>query len=104
MTPAVKAIALLMAASIARHASTPDVSSHASPRIHTVRAGETLWTIAAARVGDGSRWPALYRANRDQIRDPSLLHPGQRLEIPSLAATGADEADAARPAAPANRL
>ena len=51
---------------------------------HDVRDGDTLATIAALTLGDPSLWPALYRANRDQIRDPARLHPGQRLEIPTL--------------------
>lgn len=51
---------------------------------HDVRNGDTLATIAAMTLGDPSLWPALYRANRDQIRDPSRLYPGQRLEIPTL--------------------
>jgi nucleoid-associated protein YgaU len=51
---------------------------------HDVRDGDTLATIAALTLGDPSLWPALYRANRDQIRDPARLYPGQRLEIPTL--------------------
>lgn len=53
---------------------------------HDVRDGDTLATIAALTLGDPSLWPALYRANRDQIRDPARLYPGQRLEIPTLSA------------------
>jgi nucleoid-associated protein YgaU len=55
---------------------------------HVVLPGETLWQIAAALTGDAHRWPEIYRANRDQIKDPALLHPGQRLAIPDFAATG----------------
>jgi nucleoid-associated protein YgaU len=51
---------------------------------HEVRVGETLATIAATTLGDAALWPALYRANRDQIRDPAKLYPGQKLEIPTL--------------------
>jgi nucleoid-associated protein YgaU len=51
---------------------------------HEVREGESLATIAAMTLGDPWLWPALYRANRDQIRDPARLYPGQRLEIPTL--------------------
>jgi nucleoid-associated protein YgaU len=51
---------------------------------HDVRDGDTLATIAALTLGDPSLWPALYRANRDQIRDPKRLYPGQRLDIPTL--------------------
>ncbi len=56
-----------------------------SGEIHVVRPGETLWTIAAEALGDASLWPALFRANRDQIKDPDALHPGQSLEIPTVA-------------------
>lgn len=54
------------------------------PSRHTVKRGETLPQIAAlAEVyGDASLWPLLYRANRDQIRDPKILWPGQQLKIP----------------------
>jgi nucleoid-associated protein YgaU len=53
-------------------------------RIHVVEPGDTLWQIAAEVAGNPHLWPALYRANRDQIKDPSLLHPGQRLSIPDF--------------------
>jgi nucleoid-associated protein YgaU len=53
-------------------------------RIHVVQPGDTLWRIAAELAGNPHRWPLLYRANRDQIKDPSLLHPGQRLTIPDF--------------------
>ena len=50
---------------------------------YTVRRGETLPQIAArAEVyNDSSLWPLIYRANRDQIRDPKQLWPGQVLKI-----------------------
>lgn len=54
--------------------------------LHEVRPGETLTRIAALTLGDAALWPALYRANRDQIRDPARLYPGQKLEIPTLSA------------------
>jgi nucleoid-associated protein YgaU len=53
-------------------------------RIHEVRPGETLWTIAEATVGDPTLWPALYLANRDQIKDPALVYPGQQLAVPEI--------------------
>ena len=51
---------------------------------HTVKRGETLPQISAlAEVyNDNLLWPLLYRANRDQIRDPRHLWPGQVLRIP----------------------
>lgn len=68
---------------------------------HVVRAGETLAEIAAMTLGDARQWPRLYRANRDQIRDPAVLYPGQRLTIPR-AETAADAPRTATPAAPAD--
>ncbi len=53
--------------------------------VHEVRAGETLWQIASHSIGDATLWPAIYRANRDQIKDPTRLYPGQRLTIPEVA-------------------
>ncbi len=53
-------------------------------RTHTVRDGETLWHIAGETVGDPTLWPALYLANRDQIKDPSRVYPGQQLAIPEI--------------------
>lgn len=54
------------------------------PLRHTVKRGETLPQIAALPevYGEASLWPLLYRANRDQIRDPRVLWPGQQLKIP----------------------
>jgi nucleoid-associated protein YgaU len=36
-------------------------------------------------MGDGTLWPALYRANRDRIKDPARIYPGQRLAVPEVA-------------------
>ncbi len=59
-------------------------SAAAEPRVHEVAAGETLWTIAESNLGDAYLWPALYRANRDQIVDPAVVYPGQRLTLPEV--------------------
>lgn len=52
--------------------------------VYTVRRGETLPQIAARPelYNDAALWPLIYRANRDQIRDPYQLWPGQVLKIP----------------------
>jgi hypothetical protein len=56
----------------------------ALPSDYTVRRGETLPQIAGRTeiYNDASLWPIIYRANRDQIRDPKRLWPGQVLVIP----------------------
>ena len=55
------------------------------PRVQlvTVQPGFTLWGIAAENYGDGYLYVRLYQANRDQIRDPDLIYPGQVFNIPS---------------------
>jgi nucleoid-associated protein YgaU len=57
------------------------------PATYTVKRGETLPQIAARPMiyGDPLLWPLIYRANRDQIRDPRRLWPGQILRIPRTA-------------------
>ena len=44
--------------------------------------GDTLWDLAESYYGDGSQWEKIYNANADQIEDPNLIYPGQRLLIP----------------------
>ncbi len=51
-------------------------------RTYTVKSGDSLSKIAERELGDGSKWRAIYEANRDQIKDPDLIHPGQVLNLP----------------------
>jgi hypothetical protein len=54
-----------------------------------VAPGDTLWDIAARRLGAGTSWPAIYALNREVIGpDPGVITPGQRLALPSEAAGG----------------
>jgi nucleoid-associated protein YgaU len=43
---------------------------------------DCLWRIAETVYKDASFWPAIYLANRDQIKDPDLIFPGQKFIIP----------------------
>ncbi len=49
---------------------------------YTVVAGDSLSKIAKREYGDASKWPKIYDANRDQIKNPDLIHPGQVLNLP----------------------
>lgn len=49
----------------------------------TVQPGFTLWAIARENYGDGMLFVRVYQANKDQIRDPDLIYPGQVFTVPS---------------------
>ena len=65
-------------------------SSAATPRAlerdvsYTVQKGDSLSKIAQQQYGDGQKWKTIFEANRDQITNPDLIHPGQVLKIPTL--------------------
>lgn len=56
----------------------------AGDQTYTVREGDTLSHIAEHFYGRASRWRAIHDANRDQIENPDLIHPGQVLRIPAI--------------------
>lgn len=47
-----------------------------------IQPGNNLWNIARQLYGTGYRYTVIYQANRDQIRDPNLIYPGQILVTP----------------------
>jgi nucleoid-associated protein YgaU len=51
-------------------------------RTITVQAGDSLSKIAKREYGDASKWHAIFEANRDKIKNPDLIHPGQVLTLP----------------------
>jgi len=57
---------------------------HGLDRTYTVIKGDCLWKISGFYwiYNDPTKWPTIYEANRDQIKDPDLIYPGQVFEIP----------------------
>lgn len=49
----------------------------------TIQPGYTLWALAEKRYGDGIRYVQIYDANRDRIKDPDLIYPGQVFDLPN---------------------
>lgn len=47
-----------------------------------VQPGNNLWRIADYLYGDGTRYTVIYQRNRDQVRNPHLIYPGQVLNLP----------------------
>ena len=58
-------------------------AGQAAGRTYTVKSGDSLSAIARQEYGDASAWRRIYEANRDQISDPDMIHPGQELKIPA---------------------
>ncbi|MCW5750107.1 MAG: LysM peptidoglycan-binding domain-containing protein [Alphaproteobacteria bacterium] len=52
-----------------------------------VQPGNSLWRIARRTYGEGELYTVIYRANREQIRDPDLIYPGQIFDIPESPVT-----------------
>ncbi len=63
-------------------ASSAPASGNASSRTYTVVAGDSLSKIAKRELGDANKWKSIYEANRDSIKNPDLIHPGQVLTLP----------------------
>ncbi len=61
--------------------SGPDADA-APVRAVTVQQGDTLWAISRDRFGEGMLYLRVFEANRDAIRDPDLIYPGQVFAIP----------------------
>jgi len=66
---------------------TPDLARDAGgPRALIVQPGNTLWDMSEQKYGDGRRYMRIFDANRDQIRDPDLIYPGQVFVVPDAPA------------------
>ncbi len=61
-------------------AGAPNVADQ--ERTYTVVAGDTLSKIAKREYGDASQWRRIYEANKDDIKNPDLIYPGQTFRIP----------------------
>ncbi|HSF14928.1 MAG TPA: LysM peptidoglycan-binding domain-containing protein [Vicinamibacteria bacterium] len=53
-------------------------------RTYVVVSGDSLSKIAKREYGDAQKWTKIYEANRNLIKDPDLIYPGQELQIPKV--------------------
>ena len=49
----------------------------------TVSRGDSLWRLSRGTYGAGTHYAVIYKANRDQIRNPNLIYPGQIFVLPT---------------------
>jgi nucleoid-associated protein YgaU len=57
-------------------------NANGSGRTYVVVKGDSLSAIATREYGDAAEWHRIYDANRDIIKDPDLIYPGQTLRLP----------------------
>jgi len=61
---------------------TPPPAPKPEPqRTYIVKPGDSLWAIAQKELGDGNRYGEIAKLNN--ISNPSLIHPGQKLKLPN---------------------
>jgi len=51
--------------------------------VQVVQPGSTLWAISRENYGSGVLFVRIFEANKDQIRDPDLIYPGQIFDLPA---------------------
>jgi nucleoid-associated protein YgaU len=54
----------------------------ANVEYYVIKSGDTLSGIAAKYYGKGSLYPRIFEANREVIKNPDLIYPGQKIRIP----------------------
>ncbi len=61
------------------NADIPDLPKY---KVHIVKPGENLHSLSALYYNNARLWEEIYKANRDSVKNPDIIHPGQRLFIP----------------------
>ncbi len=80
-------------ASVEETPEADDAQPETKPQLRTgasviIRRGDSLWQVARRNYGAGIRFTTIFEANRDQVRDPNLIYPGQILKVPDETSDG----------------
>jgi nucleoid-associated protein YgaU len=51
-------------------------------KIYEVKSGDTLSKIAKTEYGNANDYMLIFEANKDILKDPNKIYPGQKLKIP----------------------
>ncbi|MEI6083913.1 MAG: LysM peptidoglycan-binding domain-containing protein [Verrucomicrobiota bacterium] len=60
----------------------PKIEQADRPTKYVVKKGDSLWKIAGRVYHNPLKWPTIFRANKDKIKHPNRIYPGQVLTIP----------------------
>ncbi len=70
--------AFILSETLLKEARSRSLQAHS----YTVRKGDCLWKIAQKIYGDPTMWKAIYKLNKDKIKDPNRIYPNQVFELP----------------------
>jgi nucleoid-associated protein YgaU len=63
--------------------TAPTPAATPAVKTYVVQKGDSLSKIAKDEYGNANAWQKIYEANRDIIKNPDLIYPGQTLKIPA---------------------
>ena len=71
----------------AQKATVPELApvrpdNRAAEKTYTVVKGDNLWNIAKKHLGNGNRYMEIVNLNKDKIKNPNLIYPGQVFKLP----------------------
>ena len=88
-TQETKEKAILLAGNLKGVEKVNDANLSAPPAVepfefYTIKSGDSLSKIAKFYYGDAMKYPILFEANREIIKNPDLIYPGQVLRVPKI--------------------
>jgi len=60
----------------------PKIETPERPTKYVVKKGDSLWKVSGKVYGNPLKWPRIYRANKDKIKNPNRIYPNMILTIP----------------------
>ena len=83
---ATKEKAILLAGNIkgVGQVNSDTLTAPAAAEFYTIKSGDSLSKIAKQYYGDAMKYPMLFEANREVIKHPDKIYPGQQIRIPKL--------------------
>jgi len=62
--------------------TAPEEEQISETQYYEIQKGDSLWKIAQKFYADGNKYPDIFEANKEVIKDPDLIFPGQKIRIP----------------------